>query len=199
MSIKDTLLSRGYRVSEFSSKEEAAAYLADAIENTTVGIGGSVTAREMGLYELLSQNNRVLWHWMPEEGKTPAALLTEAREAEVYLSSVNALSETGEVVNIDGTGNRVSEIFFGHKRVYLLVGKNKLAPTLEEAVKRARNVAAPLNAKRLNRKTPCAVKGDRCYDCLSPECLCSAIVTLRRRPLSVAEAEVIIINRELGY
>ena len=198
MSIKDTLLSRGYRVSEFSSKEEAAAYLADAIENTTVGIGGSVTAREMGLYELLSQNNRVLWHWMPEEGKTPAALLTEAREAEVYLSSVNALSETGEVVNIDGTGNRVSEIFFGHKRVYLLVGKNKLAPTLEEAIKRARNVAAPLNAKRLNRKTPCAVKGDRCYDCDSPDRICRGVQVLLRAP-GAAVYEIVLIDENLGY
>ncbi len=198
MTVKDKLLARGYRVSEFSCKEEAAAYLSDAIRNTTAAIGGSMTVKEMGLYELLSQSNRVLWHWMPAEGKTPAETLAEARDAAVYLSSVNALAETGEIVNVDGNGNRVAEIFFGHKKVYLIVGKNKLAPTLEEAVERARNVAAPLNAKRLNRRTPCAKTGDRCYDCNSPDRICRGVQVLLRAP-GAAEYEVILIDEALGY
>ncbi|MBQ4065940.1 MAG: lactate utilization protein [Clostridia bacterium] len=196
--IQEQLIARGYRVSTFSCKEEAAAYLTDAIRNTTVGIGGSVTVKEMGLYELLSGQNRVLWHWMPAEGKTSAELLTEARSTEVYLSSVNALAETGEIVNIDGNGNRVAEIFYGHKKVYLIVGKNKIAPSLEEAVKRARNVAAPLNAKRLNRKTPCAVKGDRCYDCDSPDRICRGVQVLLRAP-SAAVYEIILVDEVIGY
>lgn len=198
MNIQDNLTARGYRVSTFACKEAAAAYLRDAIRHTTVAIGGSVTAREMGLYDVLSQSNRVIWHWMPEEGKTPADALAEARSAEIYLSSVNAIAETGEIVNIDGTCNRVSEIFYGHKKVYLLVGKNKIVPTLEDAVSRARNVAAPRNAKRLGRKTPCAVKGDRCYDCNSPDRICNGVQVLLRAP-GGAVYEIVLIDEELGY
>jgi hypothetical protein len=198
MSLQERLTARGFLVSTFACKEAATAYLRDAIRNTTVAIGGSMTGKEMGLYDLLSQNNRVIWHWMPEEGKTPADALVEARSAEIYLSSVNGLSETGEVVNIDGTCNRVSEIFYGHKKVYLIVGKNKIAPTLEEAVSRARNVAAPRNAMRLGRKTPCAVKGDRCYDCNSPERICNGVQVLLRAP-GAAAYEIILIDEALGY
>ena len=198
MKLHETLAARGYRVSTFACKEEAVAYLRDAIRNTTVAIGGSMTAKEMGLYGALSQSNRVIWHWMPEEGKTASDALAEARSTAVYLSSVNGLAETGEVVNIDGTCNRVSEIFYGHQKVYLLVGKNKIAPTLEEAVARARNVAAPLNAKRLGRNTPCAVKGDRCYDCSSPERICKGVQVLFRAP-GGAEYEIVLIEEALGY
>ncbi len=198
-SLKRNLEARGFRVSTFATAADAVSYLATAIQGTTVGFGGSVTLREMGLYPALSRRNRVSWHWEPTEGKTGAELLSEASRAEIYLSSVNAIAETGEIVNIDGTGNRVASIFYGHKTVYLVVGRNKVAPTAEEAVRRARNVAAPRNAQRLNRQTPCVASGgDRCYDCRSPERICRGLQVLWEAPGGAAY-EVVLVDEDLGY
>lgn len=103
----------------------------------------------------------------------------------------------GEIVNIDGTGNRVSATLFGHEKVYFVIGRNKLAPTYEAAVYRARNVAAPQRARQLGKKTPCAVKADRCYDCRSPERVCRALVTLWG-PMLGMETEVLLVDEDLG-
>ena len=132
------------------------------------------------------------WHWPgPDEERRPA------RDAAVYLSSVNALAETGELVNIDGTGNRISAAFFGPARFYYVVGRNKLAPTYEDALWRARNVAAPKNAQRLGAKTPCAAKGDRCYDCRSPGRICRGLAVLWG-PMMGMETEVVLIDEAFG-
>ena len=116
----------------------------------------------------------------------------------MYISSVNGLAETGEIVNIDGTGNRVVGTICGHEALYLLVGVNKIAPDYDQALWRARNIAAPKNAQRLKRKTPCAEKGDRCYNCSSPERICRALTVLWKKPNGIPYAEVILINQELG-
>ena len=89
-------------------------------------------------------------------------------------------------------------MFYGHKKVWIVVGKNKLAPTLDEAVWRARNIAAPKNARRLERKTPCAAKADRCFDCKSPERICRGLAVLWE-PMTGVETEIVLINEELGY
>ena len=123
---------------------------------------------------------------------------TAAVRADIYISSVNGIAETGEIINIDNTGNRVAAVSYGPKTVYLIVGKNKIAPDYESALFRARNVASPLNAQRLNRKTPCAVNGDRCYDCNSPERICRNLSVLWEKPIG-AEYEVNLINEDLGY
>ena len=109
------------------------------------------------------------------------------------------MAETGELVNIDGSGNRVASGLYGHEKVVFVVGVNKIAPDLEGAIWRARNVAGPKNAQRLGKKTPCAAGGDRCYDCNSPERICSAMVLYWRRPTAIPEMELVIINQELGY
>ena len=88
---------------------------------------------------------------------------------------------------------------FGHETVYLVVGSNKLAPDYESALWRARNIAAPKNAQRLNRKTPCAVKGDRCYDCSSPDRICRALVVLWGKPNTVKKMEILLVDEALGY
>ena len=198
-SLKSNLLKKGYKVSCFENKESATEYLNRAIDGATVGFGGSVTAKEMGLYEALSKHNDVVWHRIPKEGKTATQIRDEARGTEVYISSVNGIAETGEIVNIDGTCNRVSEIFYGHKRVFLIVGINKLAKDYESALFRARNIAAPLNAKRLGVKTPCAVKGDRCYNCQSSERICRGLSVLWEKPSASTEYEIILVNEKLGY
>ena len=190
--VKKNLEARGFSVRTFATAAEAATYLNEAIDGKTVGFGGSVTLQDMGLYELLGSHNEVHWHWVngPEERK--AAMGTQ-----VYLSSANGLAETGEIINIDGSGNRVASTLYGHEKVYLVIGRNKLAPTYDEALWRARNIASPKNAQRLGRKTPCAVKGDRCYDCKSPERICRGLVVLWG-PMMGMETEVILVDEDLG-
>ena len=190
------LQEHGFIVSRFATAQEAAIYINNKLDGVTVGIGGSVTVQEMGLYDLLFPHNEVFWHWA--EGAAPDTQ-AKAAQAEVYITSANGLAETGEIVNIDGGGNRVSSTLYGHKAVYFVVGANKIAPDFDSALWRARNIAAPKNAQRLGRKTPCAVKGDRCYDCKSPERICGACVTLWKKPKTIPHAEVILIDEELGY
>lgn len=158
-----------------------------------MGFGGSVTLQDMGLYELLSRHNTVIWHW---KSKDPAAR-RDALMTQIYISSVNGLAQTGEMVNIDGSGNRVAATLFGHEKVYFVIGRNKLAPTYEEALWRARNIAGPKNARRLGLKTPCAIKADRCYDCKSPDRICRGLVTLWSPMLDMA-AEVLLVDEDLG-
>jgi len=191
--VKENLEKRGYAVKVFATGAEAAAYLNSEIDGMTVGIGGSGTVKNIGAYELLSQHNTVYWHWITE----PNEARKNAMNTDVYLTSVNALAESGEMVNIDGAGNRVASTLFGHKKLYFVIGRNKLVKTYEDAVWRARNIAAPGRAKQMNRKTPCAVKADRCYDCKSPERICRGMVTLWE-PMMGQSAEVILIDEDHG-
>ena len=194
--VKQNLEARGFRVSVFATAAEAAHYLDSAIDNTSVGFGGSVTLEQMGLYERLERHDRVNWHWRPTVDGADAR--QAAMTAEHYITSVNGLAETGELINIDGTGNRVASTLYGHKKVWFVVGRNKLAPTYEEALWRARNIAAPKNAQRLKRKTPCAVKADHCYDCKSPERICRGLVVLWEA-IGSMEMEVVLVDEALGY
>jgi hypothetical protein len=196
--VKNNLLALGYRVQIFDTASEAADYLNTQIDHETVGFAGSMTLEKMGLYDSLKTHNEVFWHHRIPEGKTAHELRMAANSAKVYLSSVNALSENGEIVNIDATGNRVASIFYGHERVYLLIGENKIEPDYDSALYRARNVAAPLNAKRLGKKTPCAVKADKCYNCNSPDRICRALSVLWEKPMT-ADIEVLLIHENLGY
>lgn len=196
--VKQNLLSRGYTVSCFETATEAADYLDAAIDQKTVGMGGSVTLGQMNIYDLLSAHNQVYNHARPAEGQTPGDIFPLAAQAQIYLSSVNGLAETGEIVNIDGNCNRISAICFGHEKVYLVVGKNKLAPDYDAALWRARNIAAPKNAKRLNKNTPCAKEADRCYNCQSPERICRALSVFWEKPRACV-FEIVLIDEELGY
>jgi hypothetical protein len=194
--LEENLTHHGFAVTRFATAKEAAAYLNEKLDGKTIGIGGSVTVQEMGLADLLSTHNTVYWHW--GEYRAPDTL-EKAASAQVYLTSVNGISETGVLINIDGTGNRVASTIYGHEEVYFLVGANKIAPDEAGALWRARNIASPKNAQRLGRKTPCAVKGDRCYDCDSPERICGALVTFWRKPRAISHAEVVLVEEELGY
>lgn len=190
--VKEKLQRLGYQVSCFASALDAADYLDRVIDGTTVGFGGSVTLQQMGLFEKLQGHNQVFWHW--QNGAPAAAASTTS----VYLSSANALAETGEIINIDGTCNRVASTLYGHEKVYFVIGRNKLAPDLTAAVHRARNIAAPKNAQRLKKETPCALRGDRCYDCSSPQRICRALSVLWTKP-GGCQYEVVLIDEDLGY
>lgn len=196
--VEKNLKDRGYGVTIFENQEEAVEYLDAQIDHQTVGFGGSVTLEQMGLYEVLQSHNEVFWHWRVPEGKTAQEVRQEAGSAKIYLSSVNGLAETGEIINIDGNCNRVASIFYGHEKVYLILGENKIEEDYERALYRARNTAAPLNAKRLGVKTPCAREGDKCYDCKSPDRICRGLSVLWEKPMS-CEFEVILIRQALGF
>ena len=195
--VKKNLEAKGFLVSCFNTAEEAAMYLDAEIDRKTVGFGGSVTLEQLGLYEKLSSHNTVSWHQRIPSGKTDPQVRAEENAAQIYVSSVNALAETGEIINIDGLCNRVAAVFYGHEKVYLVAGQNKLAPDYDSALYRARNIAGPLNAKRLNKNTPCAAKGEKCYDCKSPERICCGLSVLWSKPLS-CPYEVILIRQDLG-
>lgn len=192
--VEKNLVDRGYTVKVFATGAEAAAYLDKEIDGVSVGIGGSATVRDLGLYELLEKHNQVIWHWKQEAG--PARIA--AMNTDVYLSSANALAESGEMINIDGVGNRVAATLFGHKKVYFLIGKNKLVPSFHQAVDRARNYAAPIRAQQMNAKTPCALKADKCYDCKSPGRICRALTVLWGAMMG-SDMEVVLVNEDLGY
>ena len=196
--VAENLKKLGYQVSVFDTKEQAADYLCGEIKDTTVGFGGSITLRDMGLYDRLQETNKVAWHMYPAEGQNKDELRMLARNTDVYLTSANGLAETGEIINIDGAGNRVSESIFGHKKVYFIIGKNKLAEDYDKALWRARNIAGPKNAQRLNRKTPCAAKADRCYNCSSPDRICKVRSVFWGAPMG-ANCEVVLIKEDLGY
>ena len=193
--VSENLKARGYAVQCFATAQEAADYLNGAIDGVSVAFGGSVTLDQMGLFERLSSHNHAMWHWREGTAEDPR---TEGLTADVYVTSVNGMDEDGDLINIDGAGNRVAASLFGHKKVYFVVGRNKLAPTYDEALWRARNIAAPKNAQRLQRKTPCAAKGDKCYDCKSPERICRGLVVLWK-PMMGMEAEVVLVDEDLGY
>ncbi len=189
----NALQENGFHVSVFPKKEDAAAYLTGRIVDETVAFGGSVSAKELGLYESLAAKNTCISHWHKTEGDP----LRKARSATVYISSVNALAESGEMVNIDGTCNRLASTLYGPQALYLIIGENKLARDLPAAIDRARNVAAPKNAARLGRKTPCVTAG-KCCDCKSPERICRAMTVYWKRPGGIPYAEVILVEEALG-
>lgn len=190
--VENSLRQRGFAVKTFATGAEAAAYLDGAVDGKTVGLGGSLTLQEMGVFERLSAHNTVYWHWV-----NGAEDRVRSASAQVYITSANGLAETGEILNIDGYGNRIASTLYGHEKVYFVIGRNKLAPTYDEALWRARNIAAPKNAQRLGKKTPCAVKGDRCYDCKSPERICCGLAVLWNAIMGM-EMEVILVDEDLG-
>lgn len=195
--IKSNLEKHGFIVSCFETAQEATDYLDSAIDGKKIGIGGSKTVEQMGLLQRLEEHNTVLYRFGTY--KSPEEVMKEALTSDVFVTSANGIAETGEIVNIDGNCNRVAAEFYGHESVYIIVGSNKIEPTFEKALWRARNIAAPKNAKRFEKNTPCARKGDRCYDCSSPERICRGLAVMWRKPSNSAKYEVVLIDEELGF
>ena len=193
--VKKNLEARGFRVSTFATAQEAADYLNTSIDGVSVGFGGSITLEQLGLYERLASHNSAVWHWRTDD---KLAARRQAMTTDMYITSVNGLAETGELINIDGIGNRIAATLYGHKKVWFVAGRNKLAPTYDEALWRARNIAGPKNAQRLQKRTPCAIRADRCYDCKSPDRICRGLVVLWEA-LADMEMEVVLIDEELGF
>lgn len=167
-------------------------------EGSTINMGGSASVRECGLTDAVCSGNYIFYDRdraeTPEE-KTEIAL--KAFTCDWYLGSVNAMTEDGVIVNVDGNANRIAAYAFGPKNVLLIVGMNKVVKTEEDAMHRARNEAAPINAQRFGIDTPC-VKNGSCFDCKSPECICCQILITRfsRIPKRI---KVILVDENLGF
>ncbi|MDD4797506.1 MAG: lactate utilization protein, partial [Eubacteriales bacterium] len=178
----EKLRHNGFDCRCFATADDAKqAALAHITPGASVGIGGSMTVKQMDLHTALADRGCAIhWHWLaPPEQR--AGVYEAARDADYYISSSNAITAAGELVNIDGTGNRVAAQFYGPKNVLILCGRNKLCGTLADALARIKREACPPNARRLGLKTPCALTG-RCTDCASPSRICNVTTILSRPP-----------------
>lgn len=184
----------------FPKADEARQLLLDSVrEGMRVGLGGSATLREMGLVKALKERGALLLdHWdesLPFE--ETLRVRKEQLVCDVLLSSVNAVTETGELVSRDGIGNRTSAMTFGPEKVFLLAGTQKIVPDLAAAIRRIDKIAAPMRAKSLNLDLPCT-KANGCVNCNDPNRICRATLILHRRPM-LTDITVILIGETLGY
>ena len=179
-----------------ASKEEALRIALELIpEGSAVTMGGAMSAHEIGLVDVLKNGN---YNFIDRDAYTDKrAAMLAAYDADVFLSSANAITSDGVMVNIDGNSNRVSAIAQGPKKVVFIVGMNKVCGDIDGAIKRARNVAAPINAQRFGLDTPCSKKGT-CFDCKSPDTICCQFL-ITRYSRHAGRISVILVNDNLGY
>lgn len=190
----ENLQKRGYHVNRFPTKQAAADYIVETVGDHTVGMGGSVSLVELDVYDRLCARGETLWHMFTNE----PGMKEKATKAPVYMMSANGISESGQIINIDGLGNRVAMMCYGPKRLLIVIGINKIAPDDTTALWRARNIASPKNCRRLSKKTPCSVGEITCHDCNSPDRICRIFVTLERPPIGM-DVDVIIVDEALGF
>ncbi len=184
---------RGFETELFPSGKTACMRLLEMVQDHTVGYGGSLTLENLDILKDIGAYAKEVFTHLPGRFDNEER---QALRTDFFLTSANAVSMDGQIVNIDGTGNRVAATCFGPGRVIYLIGRNKIVPTLEDALLRAKEAAVKV-AKRNQRKTPC-VKSGKCEDCLSPECVCSITVIHRRKPYGI-EISVFLIDEELGF
>ena len=179
-----------------ASKEEARAVALSLIpEGASVTMGGCMSAHEIGLVDALKAGN---YNFIDRDAcPDKRAAMLAAYDADVFLSSANAITEDGVIVNVDGNANRISAIAQGPRRVLFVVGMNKVRPDLDSALDRARHVAAPINAQRFGLSTPCAKTG-ACADCKSPDTICCQIL-ITRFSRHADRIHVVLVNDALGF
>ena len=178
-----------------ADKEDAVKQALELIgEGSTVTMGGCASAHEIGLIKALEEGN---YHYIDRATLAPRESLLAAYDSDVFLSSANAMTSDGIMFNIDGNSNRVSCIAQGPHKVVFIVGMNKVCSDLDEAMKRARNVAAPANAQRFDIKTPCKETG-KCFDCKSPDTICCQFL-ITRYSRHKDRIHVILVNDTLGF
>lgn len=187
----------GYLVKD---KNELIEKITELVEDgASVACGGSMSLFEAGVIEHL-RSNRYKFFDRYKEGLTPEEIKDIYRKAfscDAYFTSTNAITESGELYNVDGNGNRVAAMLYGPDKVIVIVGANKIVKNIDEAIERNKRVSAPANAKRLNRKTPCAKVG-YCMNCKSEERICREYTVIKRQG-NPERIHVIFINENLGY
>ena len=192
------LVRKGFPVHHAATQAEAKAIVMNLIGAAdSVGFGGSVTIRDMGLYdELKAQGHPVHWHWMNDESKPE--VFANAAASDVYLTSSNAITADGCLVNIDGTGNRVGAMIAGPKQVIVIAGANKLVNgNAAQAIARIKTVACPQNARRLGLDTPCA-RENKCDAANCQRSMCN-VTSIIERPVGGHKITIVLVDEEAGY
>ena len=183
-----------------ASKEEACDIILKMITpKSKVGYGGSLTLENIGILDKIREGDYIFYDRtkVQKYTKNSNELGHLAQHADYFLSGSNAITRTGEIVNVDRTGNRVSSLIYGPEHVIIVVGKNKIVNDVGEGLERIKTIAAPLNAERIHAKTPCAITG-RCGDCMSEERLCCN-TTIIHRQFRKDRMNIVLINEDLGY
>ncbi len=198
----EALKNNGFNAIYTKTSEEALEKILQLIpKGSLVGIGGSVTIRDIGLVDaLVKRGDRLAENWLkkysPEED---LAIRKQQLTADVFLTSSNAITEDGELINIDGSGNRIAAMTFGPKKVIVVAGINKIVKDAYEGIERIRNVSAPMNVKRVGGKTPCVVTGYCDLDeCEPPNRHCHIINIMEKRPTKT-DTTVVIVGEDLGF
>ena len=197
----EALRKRGFETAVCATGAEAAALVMERAKNAnTVGFGGSVTIKDIGLVGMCSAaGKKLLMHGNPALATADKVAVMKAElTCDLFLLSANALTEDGRIVNIDGNGNRVAASIYGPGQVVFVVGRNKIVSGgIDAAVERIKRCACPPNCRRLGKRTPCAATG-KCADCDSPDRICMVTVTMERKPRSTPVL-VILVDEDLGY
>lgn len=190
---------RGFDAYYCADKEAALAKALELIPETdVVAWGGSVTLAEVGLLDAVKKRNPVIDRDTAKNAEEKTELMRKALLCDTFIMSSNAITSDGQLINIDGNGNRVAALIFGPKQVVVIAGMNKIAGSFEAAMDRARNIAAPINAQRFaGLATPCAKTG-LCADCQSPDSICAQFV-VTRRCRTKGRIKVILVGESLGF
>ncbi len=197
--VAEALNKRFFEAYYFSDRESGLQKVLELIpQNHVVSWGGTSTVDELGIKDALRQRGQaVIDRDTAKDAQERKEMLKKALTCDTFLMSSNAISSDGELVNIDGTGNRVAALCFGPDQVVVVAGMNKVAGDLDDAMGRARQVAAPINAQRFQLKTPCSVNG-LCGNCKGADCICAQIVTTRVcKP--AGRIKVVLIGEDLGF
>lgn len=198
-SVCRALQARGFEAYWCPDREDALQKALELIpQGASVSWGGCASVEECGILSALRNGSYTLWDRdtaaSPEER---AEIMHKAFFCDYYLAGTNALSEDGQLVNVDGNGNRVAAMTYGPKHVLIVAGINKVVKTAEDAIVRARTVAAPINAQRFGLQTPCSRTGE-CADCDAPDCICNFVVTTRHcRP--AGRIQILLVGTPLGF
>ncbi len=202
--LKETLTENNFEVFVADNTDEAKSIVLEKIISEiapkSISWGGSLTFVATGLYDILKKNNdfRILDTY--DKALSPEDSLERRRQSllvDLFITGTNAVTETGQLVNLDMIGNRIGALTFGPKHVIILVGRNKIVPDLDEAMLRIKNYAAPVNTMRLDKKTPCA-KTSFCEDCKSPDRICNTW-TITEKSFPKKRVKIILINKDLGF
>jgi L-lactate utilization protein LutB len=204
MELKDALTENNFEVFVAENTDEAKSIVLEKIipeiAPKSVSWGGSLTFVATGLYDVLKNNNDFNILDTYDKTLSPEESLERRRQSllvDLFITGSNAVTETGQLVNLDMIGNRVGALTFGPKNVIIFVGRNKIVPDLDEAMFRIKNYAAPVNTMRLDKKTPCA-KTSFCADCKSPDRICNTW-TITEKSFPKKRVKIILINKELGF
>ncbi|MEF3279599.1 MAG: lactate utilization protein [Elusimicrobiota bacterium] len=196
--VKEALIKNGFSCEVFETKEEAKDFLVKKIgKGKTVGFGGTMSLKELGVIEEISKNNKIFTHKPEMSLEERRKVWINALTSNFYIASPQAITRDGKLIFVDGTGNRTAAINWGPEELILIAGKNKITKDEEEGLWRSRNISAIRNNIRLGKNNPC-VKTGKCEDCSSRDRICNILTVLWKKP-KIANITVILINEELGY